>query len=89
MYKSFLVFLWIIGCKEKEGVSKLQFAFYRNTIVLTRPLFFLLRLLRFVIVYRTPPDQIPSAARSDCVRRPIGLRSPSDWISSACRRRKF
>ena len=32
--------------------------------------FFLLRLLRFVIVLRTPPDRIASAARSDCERRP-------------------
>ena len=32
--------------------------------------FFLLRLLRFVIVLRTPPDRIPSAVRSDAVRRP-------------------
>lgn len=27
-----------------------------------------------VIVHRTPPDQIAFAARSDCVRHPIGLR---------------
>ncbi len=27
-----------------------------------------------VIVHRTPPDQIASATRSDCVRHPIGLR---------------
>ena len=45
--------------------------------------FFLLRLLRFVIVLRTPPDQIPSTARSDSVRRPIRLRPPSDQIPSA------
>ena len=48
--------------------------------------FFLLRLLRFVIVLRTPPDRIPSAARSDSVRRPIGLRPPSDQIANAARR---
>ena len=30
-------------------------------------------------------DQIASAARSDCVRRPIGLRSPSDQIAFAIR----
>ena len=48
--------------------------------------FFLLRLLRFVIVLRTPPDRIASAARSDCVRRPIRLRPPSDRIPSAARR---
>ena len=28
-------------------------------------------------------DQIASAARSDCVRRPIRLRSPPDQIASA------
>ena len=47
--------------------------------------FFLLRLLRFVIVLRTPPDRIASAARSDSVRRPIGFRTPSDQIPSAAR----
>ena len=45
--------------------------------------FFLLRLLRFVIVLRTPPNQIPSAVQSDSVRRPIRLRPPSDQIPSA------
>ena len=30
-------------------------------------------------------DQIASAVRSDCVRRPIGLRSPSDQIAFAIR----
>ena len=30
-------------------------------------------------------DQIASAARSDCVRRPIGLRSPPDQIAFAVR----
>ena len=29
--------------------------------------------------------RIAFAARSDCVRRPIGLRSPSDWIAFAVR----
>ena len=29
-------------------------------------------------VPRPPPDRIPSAARSDSVRRPIGFRPPSD-----------
>ena len=28
-------------------------------------------------------DRIASAVQSDCVRRPIGLRSPSDRIASA------
>ena len=36
---------------------------------------------RKVIVLRTPPDQIAFAARLDCVRRPIRLRSESDWIA--------
>ena len=47
--------------------------------------FFLLRLLRFVIVLRTPPDRIASAVRSDCVRRPIRFRPPPDQIASAAR----
>ena len=34
--------------------------------------------VRRPIGFRTPHDQIPSAARSDSVRRPIGLRSPHD-----------
>ena len=33
---------------------------------------------RHPIGFRTPSDQIPFAAQSDCVRRPIGLRSPPD-----------
>ena len=37
----------------------------------------------FVIVLRTPPDWIPSAARSFSVRRPIGFRPQSDQIPSA------
>ena len=49
--------------------------------------FFLLRLLRFVIVLRTPPDQIASAARSDSVRRPIRFRPPSNQIAFAVRRK--
>ena len=31
-----------------------------------------------LIGFRSPPDQIPFAARSDSVRRPIGFRSLSD-----------
>ena len=34
---------------------------------------------------RPPPNQIASAVQSDCVRRPIRLRSPSDRIASAAR----
>ena len=48
--------------------------------------FFLLRLLRFVIVLRTPPNQIPSAVQSDSGRRPIRFRPPPDRIASAARR---
>jgi hypothetical protein len=29
----------------------------------------------------TPPDQTPFAVRLDCVRRPIGLRSPPNQIA--------
>ena len=47
--------------------------------------FFLLRLLRLVIVLRTPSNQIASAVRSDCVRRPIRFRPPSNRIPSAAR----
>ena len=35
--------------------------------------------------FRPPPDQIPFAARSDCVRRPIRFRSPPDQIASTAR----
>ena len=37
--------------------------------------------VRRPIRFRTPSDQIPSAARSDSVRRPIGFRTLSDEIS--------
>ena len=37
------------------------------------------------IGFRPPPDRIPSAVRSDSVRRPIGFRPPSDRIPSAVR----
>ena len=40
---------------------------------------------RFVIVLRSPSDRIPSAVRSDSVRRPIRLRSPPDRIPFAAR----
>ena len=32
----------------------------------------------YAVGLRPPPDQIASAARSDCVRHPIGLRSVYD-----------
>ncbi len=34
-----------------------------------------------LVVLRTPPDRIAYAVRSDCVRRPIGLRSLHDDFS--------
>ena len=37
------------------------------------------------LVYSPPVKPIASAVRSDCVRRPIGLRPPSDQIASAVR----
>ena len=40
---------------------------------------------RFVTVLRPPSDRIPSAARSDCVRCPIRLRSVSDQIAFGVR----
>ena len=39
--------------------------------------------VRRPIRLRPPPDQIASAARSDCVRHPIRLRPPSDQIAFA------
>ena len=35
------------------------------------------------LVYSSPIKPIASAVRSDCVRRPIRLRPPSDQIASA------
>ena len=37
----------------------------------------------FIVAVETSP--LASAVRSDCVRRPIGLRSPSDRIAFAVR----
>ena len=37
------------------------------------------------LVYSSPIKPIASAVRSDCVRRPIGLRPPSGQIASAVR----
>ena len=37
--------------------------------------------VRHPIRFRPPPNQIPSAAQSDSVRRPIGRRSVHDDIS--------
>ena len=38
------------------------------------------------LVYSSPIKPIASAVQSDCVRRPIRLRPPSDQIASAVRR---
>lgn len=38
----------------------------------------LCNLCTYVVVSRPPPDQIAFAVQSDCVRRPIGLRSVYD-----------
>ena len=35
------------------------------------------------LLYSSPIKPIASAVRSDCVRRPIGLRPPSNRIASA------
>lgn len=37
------------------------------------------------LVYSSPIKPIAFAVQSDCVRRPIGLRPPSDQIASAVR----
>ena len=39
--------------------------------------------------FRPPPDQIPSAVQSDCVRRPIRFRPLHDAISSVCTLRRL
>ena len=44
-----------------------------------------MRTLYFCHRSRPPPDQIAFGIRSDCVRRPIGLRSVSDWIAFGAR----
>ena len=43
----------------------------------------LCNLCTYAVRSRPPPNRIASAARSDCVRRPIRLRPPSDQIASA------
>ena len=70
----------------------LDFNFTKVTILLHIPqyLFPFFQLLnseayRLRVVFRPPPDRIPSAVQSDCVRRPIRLRPPSDQIPSAAR----
>ena len=39
----------------------------------------------YAVGLRPPPDQIASAARSDCVRRPIRLRPPPDRVAFGAR----
>jgi len=40
---------------------------------------------RLSIIISVETSPFASAARSDCVRRPIRLRSPSDWVAFAVR----
>ena len=68
----------------------LDFNFTKVTILLHIPqyLFPFFQLLnseayRLRVVLRSPSNRIPSAVRSDSVRRPIGFRPPSDWIPFA------
>ena len=70
----------------------LDFNFTKVTILLHIPqyLFPFFQLLnseayRLRIVLRSPPNQIPSAVRSDSVRRPIRFRPPPDRIPFAAR----
>ena len=70
----------------------LDFNFTKVTILLHIPqyLFPFFQLLnseayRLRVVLRSPSDRIPSAVRSDSVRRPIRFRPPSDQIPSAAR----
>ena|GEM_PF-1364479 len=70
----------------------LDFNFTKVTILLHIPqyLFPFFQLLnseayRLRVVLRSPSDRIPSAVRSDSVRRPIRFRPPSDRIPSAAR----
>ena len=70
----------------------LDFNFTKVTILLHIPqyLFPFFQLLnseayRLRVVLRSPSDRIPSAVRSDSVRRPIGFRPPSNQIASAAR----
>ena len=70
----------------------LDFNFTKVTILLHIPqyLFPFFQLLnseayRLRVVLRPPSDRIPSAIRSDSVRRPIRFRPLPDWIPSAAR----
>jgi len=66
------------GCVEE--VQKVEVAGY----VLLQTLILLYRLLESSIGLRSPSDQIAFAVRSDCVRHPIRLRSPSIRIIIDC-----
>ena len=72
-----------------------DFNFTKVTILLdnTHYLFSFFQLLnsepyRLRVVFRPPPDQIPFAVRSDCVRHPIGLRPLHDGESSYIKTRE-
>ena len=89
-----LVFGVLFGCFRGVVLNfrGLDFNFTKVTILLHIPqyLFPFFQLLnseayRLRVVLRPPPDQIPSAVRSDSVRRPIGFRSPSDRFPFAVR----
>ena len=89
-----LVFGVLFGCFRGVVLNfrGLDFNFTKVTILLHIPqyLFPFFQLLnseayRLRVVLRPPPDRIPSAVRSDSVRRPIGFRSPSDQIPFAVR----
>ena len=74
----------------------LDFNFTKVTILLHIPqyLFPFFQLLnseayRLRIVLRSPSDRIPSAVRSDSVRRPIGFRPLHDGNVCRCARRKL
>ena len=44
------------------------------------------KIIKFICRFFGFSRRAPYAARSDCVRRPIGFRSPSDRIAFAARR---
>ena len=89
-----LVFGVLFGCFRGVVLNfrGLDFNFTKVTILLHIPqyLFPFFQLLnseayRLRVVLRSPSDQIPSAVRSDSVRRPIGFRPPSDRFPFAVR----
>ena len=89
-----VVFGVLFGCFRGVVLNfrGLDFNFTKVTILLHIPqyLFPFFQLLnseayRLRVVLRPPSDQIPSAARSDSVRRPIRFRPPSDRFPFAVR----